>query len=231
MMPEDAKEDNDGLVLGEVQHSPGVILRVYRADPTPVESSDIEEHNNHFLRPPVNEKNFLISPPGSPPVGWEPIREDPPNVTPLAHDLIAAYASLNFKPSAPAEVRVWRSYLHRRKALVSALRFVVVISSRYLSTYIKHLPSAYFLSVIRYSHDIGLSREFLVLTAHLCLLAHLYEQSSSLVYDFTCPVARHKVRLLLNFIGCPHYKPPVYRFVTRTCPQLRASPTGVLVNH
>jgi calcipressin-2 len=36
----------------------------------------------------------LISPPGSPPVGWEPIKEDPPNATPLADDLIAALRKL-----------------------------------------------------------------------------------------------------------------------------------------
>lgn len=68
-------------------------MRVYRADPTPIETDETHEHN-HYLRPPVNDKNFLISPPGSPPVGWEQIREDPPNSTPLAHDLINALRKL-----------------------------------------------------------------------------------------------------------------------------------------
>ncbi|KAI0823881.1 Calcipressin [Trametes gibbosa] len=91
-----AKESNDGLVLGEMQDHPEVVLRVYRADPTPIETSETQEHN-HYLRPPVNDKNFLISPPGSPPVGWEQIREDPPNSTPLAHDLIHALKRLELQ--------------------------------------------------------------------------------------------------------------------------------------
>ncbi|KAH9857495.1 Calcipressin [Lenzites betulinus] len=91
-----AKESNDGLILGEMQDHPEVVLRVYRADPTPIETSETHEHN-HYLRPPVNDKNFLISPPGSPPVGWEQIREDPPNSTPLAHDLMHALKRLELQ--------------------------------------------------------------------------------------------------------------------------------------
>lgn len=36
----------------------------------------------------------MISPPGSPPVGWEPIREDPPNRDTLADDLMKALGAL-----------------------------------------------------------------------------------------------------------------------------------------
>lgn len=43
---------------------------------------------------PTTDRNFLISPPGSPPVGWEPLREDPPNTNTLADDLIRALGSL-----------------------------------------------------------------------------------------------------------------------------------------
>jgi hypothetical protein len=56
---------------------PPIKLRVYRADPNPLlpmESDDVVPEAN-YLRPPAIEKNFLISPPGSPPVGWEPIKE------------------------------------------------------------------------------------------------------------------------------------------------------------
>ncbi len=65
------------------------VLRVFRADPTP----STPPGGTH-LRPPAIEKNFLISPPGSPPVGWEQVSEDPPNAAPLAEDLIAALHKL-----------------------------------------------------------------------------------------------------------------------------------------
>ncbi|KAF9109714.1 carbohydrate-binding module 1 protein [Mortierella sp. AM989] len=43
-----------------------------------------------YLHPPELEKNWLISPPGSPPVGWSQVREDPPNSVHLADDLVKA---------------------------------------------------------------------------------------------------------------------------------------------
>ena len=69
--------------------SPAFVLRVFRADPTP-----LTPPGGTHLRPPAIEKNFLISPPGSPPVGWEQAVEEPPNVAPLAEDLIAALHKL-----------------------------------------------------------------------------------------------------------------------------------------
>lgn len=65
-------------------------MKVYRADRTEIERDPSEQ----YLRPPELEKNFLISPPGSPPVGWEQVREDPPNASPLAEDLIHALRKL-----------------------------------------------------------------------------------------------------------------------------------------
>lgn len=49
---------------------------------------------DHLL-PPSTDRNFLISPPGSPPIGWEPIREDPPNRETLALDLMEALRNLS----------------------------------------------------------------------------------------------------------------------------------------
>jgi hypothetical protein len=46
------------------------------------------------LAPPPLTKNFLISPPGSPPEGWAPIIEEPPNDRTLADDLVGALERL-----------------------------------------------------------------------------------------------------------------------------------------
>jgi len=69
------------------------VLRVYRGLPTPVETLRGRRYRDH-LPVPETDKNFLISPPGSPPVGWEQIREDPPNMETLAEDLARALESL-----------------------------------------------------------------------------------------------------------------------------------------
>lgn len=95
-----AKEGSDGLFIDTAGAHPGVTIRVYRADPTPLEQLDSRD----LLRPPQLEKNFLISPPGSPPVGWEQIREDPPNSTPLADDLIAALNRLQVEREGPVVI-------------------------------------------------------------------------------------------------------------------------------
>ncbi|KAJ3768442.1 Calcipressin [Lentinula raphanica] len=100
---EHAKRSCDRIQISATQDRPAVELRVYRADPNPIipqsafasGSSYIPADN--YLRPPALEKNFLISPPGSPPVDWEPIKEDPPNATPLAGDLMAALQKLQLE--------------------------------------------------------------------------------------------------------------------------------------
>jgi hypothetical protein len=74
--------------------SPEAILRVFRADPTLIVPVNTSNESPFHLKPPALEKNFLISPPGSPPVGWEQTVEEPPNSTPLAEDLIVALRRL-----------------------------------------------------------------------------------------------------------------------------------------
>ncbi|KAJ4482827.1 Calcipressin-domain-containing protein [Lentinula edodes] len=99
---EHAKRSCDPIVLSGTQDRSEATLRVFRADPNPIiphsafaDASYIPAAN--YLRPPALEKNFLISPPGSPPVGWEPIKEDPPNAAPLAGDLMAALQKLQIQ--------------------------------------------------------------------------------------------------------------------------------------
>lgn len=65
---------------------------MYNAAPTPL---DPVLPSSQHLEPPPLARNFLISPPGSPPEGWEPIVEDPPNSATLAHDLMAALERLS----------------------------------------------------------------------------------------------------------------------------------------
>ncbi|KAH9442599.1 hypothetical protein Pst134EA_017841 [Puccinia striiformis f. sp. tritici] len=81
-------------------------IRVYFGPKTYISTSTMDSQNKpeHFeerledegagdrevndrLKPPSLEKNFLISPPGSPPVGWTQITEDAPNQNSLADDL------------------------------------------------------------------------------------------------------------------------------------------------
>jgi len=94
---DDAKAYCDGLQIDATPETPAFVLRVFRGDPTP-----LTPPGGSHLRPPAIEKNFLISPPGSPPVGWEQIAEEPPNISPLAEDLIAALRKLQLAAGAAA---------------------------------------------------------------------------------------------------------------------------------
>ncbi|CAE6436624.1 unnamed protein product [Rhizoctonia solani] len=98
---EDAKIGTDGLSLGHDSQGPGFVLRVFRGAPTPTRNPQPS-----MLAVPALEKNFLISPPGSPPVGWEPAVEDPPNKDALASDLIEALRRLQLSREGGVEVLV-----------------------------------------------------------------------------------------------------------------------------
>ena len=94
---EKAKLVSDPIVLGGSDSRSEITMRVYRADHTPLDALNGTTAEGRYLLPPTTDKNFLISPPGSPPVGWEPIREDPPNAAPLADDLIMALKKLQIE--------------------------------------------------------------------------------------------------------------------------------------
>ncbi|KAF8328828.1 Calcipressin-domain-containing protein [Cantharellus anzutake] len=80
------RHDCDGLRVGDGE-STLKTLRIYRGDFTPTSPTRPEFFH---LQVPSNPRNQLISPPGSPPIGWEQIVEEPPNTATLAADLIAA---------------------------------------------------------------------------------------------------------------------------------------------
>ncbi|KAL4402541.1 calcium-dependent protein serine/threonine phosphatase regulator [Malassezia pachydermatis] len=91
----------EGYVLRKLTVS--AILRVYFDRPTPLVLLPSGEYvpartleaSKPYLEPPAPEREFLISPPGSPPVGWEPRSEDRPNTDTLAEDLIEALQALS----------------------------------------------------------------------------------------------------------------------------------------
>ncbi|KAK7035888.1 Calcipressin [Favolaschia claudopus] len=105
---EEAKIRCDPIILEQTQDRSQITLRVYRADSNPLLPTDTDDvvPEANYLRPPEVEKNFLISPPGSPPIGWEPIREDPPNATPLAEDLVAALQKLQLREKHRSGIEV-----------------------------------------------------------------------------------------------------------------------------
>lgn len=71
------------IQLHEYQCGKSVISCYFAQPVTPVA--------NKYLQPPAPFKQFLISPPASPPAGWEPRAEGEPLVN---HDLLAALANL-----------------------------------------------------------------------------------------------------------------------------------------
>ena len=80
--------------------SKAVLTNLSQANSANASSYDPENPDPNRLAPPAHPRNFLVSPPGSPPEGWEPILEDAPNDQTLASDLIKALDSLQVDPVA-----------------------------------------------------------------------------------------------------------------------------------
>lgn len=84
------------------------VLRVYYDNNTPLTLLPTGEYavtqaleiSKPFLEPPAPEKEFLLSPPGSPPVGWEQQKEDLPNTQALSDDLIKALQKISMEQEA-----------------------------------------------------------------------------------------------------------------------------------
>lgn len=96
--------------------TPTVLCRCYFGEPTPI------DNEKKYLERPDAGKLFFISPPPSPPVGWESKAEDPPNKEVHADDLVAKLSKLTGKmenPESPVEgaVQVTAEDLAKLKTL------------------------------------------------------------------------------------------------------------------
>lgn len=83
--------------------TPSVVCRCYFGEPTPI------DNETKYLERPDAGKLFFISPPPSPPVGWESRTEDPPNKEVHADDLATKLSNLTGKmenPESPMERQV-----------------------------------------------------------------------------------------------------------------------------
>lgn len=95
------------------------VLRVYYDHDTPLTLLPTGEYAvtqavdipRPFLEPPAPEKEFLLSPPGSPPVGWEQQKEDRPNTQALSDDLIKALQKLSMEQEVPEAEKAGTSTL------------------------------------------------------------------------------------------------------------------------
>lgn len=77
--------------------------RIYFGEPTPVLSQE-EAQRKRLLEAPQLDKLFFISPPPSPPHGWQMRNEDPPNKEVHASDLAQALAKLKTDQPEPMNV-------------------------------------------------------------------------------------------------------------------------------
>lgn len=76
-------------------------VRIYFGEPTPILG---EEEEDQHLKAPSLGKLLFISPPPSPPAGWEIREEEPPNKDVHAEDLQRALAGLGGRGTGPGPV-------------------------------------------------------------------------------------------------------------------------------
>lgn len=89
----------------------GQRIRVYFGQETKIATSDEDLH----LKAPQSQKLFFISPPPSPPHGWESKNEDPPNKEVHADDLADALHKLNARADFVAAEKAHEAEVKRRE--------------------------------------------------------------------------------------------------------------------
>lgn len=77
--------------------------KIYFGEPTPL-CSELHNEQRRFLKKPDTGKLFFISPPPSPPCGWESKQEDAPNKEVWARDLEAALRGVSSTDASGSEV-------------------------------------------------------------------------------------------------------------------------------
>ncbi|EUC42497.1 hypothetical protein COCMIDRAFT_103331 [Bipolaris oryzae ATCC 44560] len=87
----------------------GFRIRVYFGVNTPMNPSD------QHLALPKSDRLFFISPPPSPPMGWETKEEDAPNTIVHPEDLAAALAKLHANPEASSPTDNGSNTITRRR--------------------------------------------------------------------------------------------------------------------
>lgn len=90
----------------------GSRIRVYFGANTRIDDPD-----EHYLQAPKSQRLFFISPPPSPPVGWEMRNEGPPNKDVHAEDLATALANLQARPAADDALHQHENVAGRRTSL------------------------------------------------------------------------------------------------------------------
>ncbi|KAI9217941.1 hypothetical protein BC828DRAFT_237207 [Blastocladiella britannica] len=91
--------------------------------------------DSRYLAPPKCGKMHLISPPGSPPLGWEQIDESHPNPDPLADDLHADAFVLSRDPTVPrgprpSDQEASRALLASVSAKLASLSALTAVKSK-----------------------------------------------------------------------------------------------------